>query len=64
MDVDDAVERWHQTETVESAARRLGLCGETLRRRLKSAGHGAARKSNKQHIRVTVDDLRKIGVAA
>jgi len=39
FDVDRAVEAWLQLETVECAARRLGIGGDNLRRWLREAGH-------------------------
>jgi AraC-like DNA-binding protein len=37
-DVDLAVERWHETEPLEAAARRVGMCAGTLARRLAAIG--------------------------
>lgn len=42
FDVDDAIARWHRTETVENAARRYGLGGDTLRGWLVEAIAGGA----------------------
>ncbi len=39
FDAESAVERWHLTEDVEAAARRLGVYGGTLRRLLLEKGH-------------------------
>lgn len=39
FDVDEAVTKWLERETVESAARRLSMVGETLRQWLRDAGH-------------------------
>ncbi len=64
IDVDDALARWNRTETVAGAARRLGLCPWTLCRKLRALGYGAGRTKKKQHIRVTAEDLKRIGVAA
>lgn len=50
QDVDDAVAQWQQTEPVETAARRLGLCGATLRHRLRVMGVASPGRA---HIRVT-----------
>lgn len=38
LDVDDAVERWLATESVEAAARARGLVGDTLRKWIRAAG--------------------------
>jgi hypothetical protein len=38
FDVDEALARWHATETVQHAARRYGVCGDTVRRWLIQAG--------------------------
>lgn len=38
FDVDEAIKKWHATETVDAAARRLGMSGNGLRHRLKVAG--------------------------
>lgn len=38
FDVDDALERWHGTEPLETAARRLGVRGHVLRRWLRAVG--------------------------
>lgn len=55
QDVDDALERWHATETCETAARRRGRCGETLKRRLQHLGVFAP--GGKRHLRVTEDQV-------
>lgn len=39
FDVDRAVEKWAESEIVTVAARRHGLCGETLKQWLIAAGH-------------------------
>jgi hypothetical protein len=54
--VDDAVAAWVQAEPVEAAARRLGICGESLRRRLARVGVENA-PGSRQHIRVTAEQV-------
>lgn len=54
-DVDEALERWHRTEPVATAARRLDVCGETLKRRLALLGVSAP--GGKRHFRVTPDQV-------
>ena len=56
FEVDVALEAWHATEPCETAARRLGLCGETLARRL--ARIGIVRPGKKRHLRVTLAQVR------
>jgi hypothetical protein len=62
VDVDAAMAKWNEAETVSSVARRLGLCAWTLSRKLRAVGCGSSRTHNRQQIRVTEADLRKIGV--
>jgi hypothetical protein len=54
-DLDDALDRWIQTEPVESAACRIGACGETVKRRL--AVIGIAMPGGRRHLRVTADQV-------
>lgn len=51
LEVDEALERWHATEPIETAARSRGLVGETLRRWLRYAGvdEQLLRKGYKRH---------------
>jgi hypothetical protein len=57
QDVDDALERWHSTEPVEAAARRLGVCGETLKRRALKCGVIAP--GGRQHLRITAEQVQQ-----
>lgn len=59
LEVDDALARWHATEPVQAAARRLGLCGETLARRLRKVGVKDTRTKKKQHWRVRGEDVQR-----
>lgn len=54
VEVDDAIADWHKTETLENAARRTGMCSETLRRRLVARGVVLikATRKKKSHFRV------------
>jgi hypothetical protein len=64
-DVDIAVEQWLETEPLESAARRAGMCAETLARRLAAIGITKPAKLGKRHWRVHPDDVeRALGRAA
>lgn len=56
-DVDAALERWLQTEPVETAARRVGVCGETLARWLRAAGVEKPSGRRKSHWRVSTEDI-------
>lgn len=63
-EVDTAIEAWHATEPVETAARRIGMCGETLKRRLLAAGVEKPKRRGKPraghapfHWRVTQEDI-------
>jgi hypothetical protein len=62
-EVDTAIEAWHETEPVETAARRLGIAGETLSRRLRKLGlekpatGAAGRAKAKRHWRVRAEDV-------
>lgn len=47
FDVDEAIAAWHRTETVEEAARRHGICGDTLRRWLIEAADAGAKVPKK-----------------
>lgn len=57
VEVDDALERWHATEPVQAAARRVGVSGDVLRRRLAMAGVQDRRTKKKQHWRVRADEV-------
>ena len=60
FDVDDALERWHQTETIQGAARRLGACAETLQAALAKAGVTPTKADpsrKKSHYRVRSEDV-------
>lgn len=57
--VDDAIEAWCKTEPVEAAARRLGIGGDTLRRRLRAAGIADPRTAPKVHWRVREDEIAR-----
>lgn len=54
LDVDDAVEAWHRTETLEAAARRVGCSAEKIKHALAVNGAVLARASRrpKGHYRV------------
>jgi hypothetical protein len=59
QDVDDAITRWQTSEPAERAARRLGHCGEMLRRRLRLLGLAAPLSpSTRRHVRVSDDQIR------
>ena len=59
-DVDAAVESWLETETLERAARRNGICGETLARRLRAIGiDKQVRGKRKRHWRVHPHDVAR-----
>ena len=66
--VDDAIERWHATETLEHAARRSGVCAETLRARLLRVGvviEKSDPRRKKSHYRVRSEDAdRALGAAS
>jgi hypothetical protein len=55
-EVDAAVAAWLETEPVETAARRLGWCGETLARRLKLIGVEGPGKA-RAHWRVRAEEV-------
>jgi len=64
--VDEAVAGWLRTECVEAAARRIGVCGETIRRWLIDAGHTPPTKprarwrvESAEIDRVAADGLRR-----
>jgi hypothetical protein len=57
--VDEAVAAWHQTEPLEAAARRLGMCAETLRRRLRAIGVTDEGRPKKHHWRVRFEDVER-----
>lgn len=59
MDVDDAIARWHETEPLETAARRVGVEAELLRRRLRAAGVPEERRAPKAHWRVRQEDVER-----
>lgn len=60
MDVDDAIAEWHATEPLEAAARRVGMCAETLARRLRAVGVEKPKKqSAKAHWRVRTADVER-----
>ena len=54
-DVNAAIARWHDTESCESAARRLGVCGVTLRYRLRAIGLQAP--GSHRQLRVTQEQV-------
>lgn len=63
-EVDVAVEAWHETEPVQAAAARVGVCGETLTRRLRALGFkkpvhssGPGRPKAKRHWRVRPEEV-------
>lgn len=58
-DVDDAIARWHQTEPLERAAERVGVCGATLRKALLAAGVKEPKRERKQTWRVHSDDVAR-----
>lgn len=66
FDVDHAIEAWHATETVQGAARRLGMCDETLRKWLLDARRdgddGVPEKPSgaKQHWRVPSTAIERV----
>lgn len=49
-DVDEAIERWAREEPVEFAAKRLGVCGETMKKLLVRAGHQAPKRKHEWRI--------------
>lgn len=49
LDVDDALESWHRTETIASAARRLGCGWDTVKRRLLACGIEPAKTSRRRN---------------
>lgn len=55
---DEALARWHATEPVETAARRVGLTGDCLRRLLRRAGLIPPKQSRRLHIRVTDEQVQ------
>lgn len=59
-DVDDAVRAWMDTETVNAAARRAGMCRESLKRRLEAVGV-KRRKNHRRykHWRVSAADVER-----
>jgi hypothetical protein len=56
LDVDEAVAAWLTTEPVEAAAKRLGICGQSLRDRLERLGIANA-PGTKRHLRITEEQL-------
>jgi hypothetical protein len=61
-EVDVAMDTWHATEPAEAAAARLGISGETLRRRLVLAGVKRRRPPGpptRHHWRVTAEEVAK-----
>jgi hypothetical protein len=61
--VDDAIAAWHRTEPLESAARRLGVCGATLRRWLRAIGVVDEGRDRKCHWRVRTEDVERAAAA-
>jgi hypothetical protein len=57
--VDSAVSRWLETEPLETAARRRGLCSETLARRLRDAGIDKPKNMGRRWWRVTDDEVER-----
>jgi hypothetical protein len=55
-EVDEAMTRWHETEPLERAAERHGVCGLTMRRWLGVAGIVEAERVRKRHWRVKSTD--------
>lgn len=53
--IDEAIAAWQQTETVARVAKRIGVCGQTLRRWLVSAGY--SRPGKKKSWRVTQEEV-------
>lgn len=61
-EVDEAIAKWHATETVHGAARARGMCGVTLRQWLLKAGAIEARASraNITHRRVPTEVIDRV----
>ncbi len=58
VDVDDAIERWLATESLEAAARRVGWSAETLARRLLASGLDIpARPARKRQWRIPTETV-------
>src|SRR5262249_49434138 len=60
-DVDEAMRRWGETESIRKAARRHHIAPALLSRKLRSIGFKPAGRG--KPIRVTEADLRKVGVS-
>lgn len=58
FELDEAIERWHRTEAVHSAARARGLVGDTLRRWLHDAG--LTPPDSKRHWRVDTEVIDRV----
>jgi hypothetical protein len=58
FELDEAIERWHRTEVVESAARARGLIGGTLKRWLVEAG--LTPPSSKRRWRVESETIDRV----
>jgi hypothetical protein len=58
LDVDEALARWHATEPLTPAARRLGVGVDALRKRLAAAG--VVSPGHKRHLRVTDTQARAV----
>lgn len=58
FELDEAIERWHRTEAVHSAARARGLVGDTLRRWLRD--EGLPPPTGKQHWRVETETIERV----
>lgn len=59
LDVDDAIAAWVRAEAVEAAARRLGLCANTLRRWIGKAGLEDPRRKGRRHLRLTDEQIQR-----
>ena len=58
-DVDDAVALWMSTEPLHAAARRLGMTGPALERRLAAVGVVKPPELGRRHWRVKAEDLER-----
>jgi hypothetical protein len=67
FDVDEAVALWMSTETADTAAQRLGVCGDTIVRLMAVAGveplKTARKRQPKQHRRYRTEDVDRVVAA-